>query len=153
LKAMAFLNIDNLTNAYSTLSYINSYFIGNLFADKAKLELAIIELARKQYDLVSSLLTEVIKNRKDEIGAKAQYFLGVNYYEQNKIDDAITALVRVRSVFAIYDEWFTRSLLKLGDCYLKLNDKKKARDMFSAVKKNHPNNEFGQEANQKLKGL
>jgi TolA-binding protein len=50
-------------------------------------------------------------------------------------------------------EWYTKSLLKLGDCYIKLDDKKNARDMFRAVLKQHKNNDYAKEANEKLKSL
>lgn len=153
LKALAYINNGDVSKAYNTLSYINATFVGSLFADKAKLELSIIEMARKKYETAESLLSEVVQNRRDEVGAKAQYYLGLAFYEQGKTDDAITALVRVRSVFAAYDEWFSRSLLKLGDCYVKLKDKKKAREMYISVKKSHPNDELGEEANKKLKAL
>ena len=73
--------------------------------------------------------------------------------EQDKIVDAISAFVRVRSVFSGYDEWYTKSLLKLGDCYTKLNDKAKAKEMYQAVVKRHPQDELGKEARDKIKKL
>lgn len=153
LKGMAYANSGDITQAYTTFSNLSSSPAATMFSDKAKIELAIIELARKKYKAAETLLIEVSSERKDDIGAKAQYYLGLNFFEQRMFDDAITALVRVRSVFSGYDEWFIRSLLKLGDCYVELKDYKKAREMYAAVKKHHPNDEFGNEAKEKLDKL
>jgi TolA-binding protein len=99
------------------------------------------------------LFSDVGSSRTDDIGAEAQYYYGLTLYEEENIVDAISALVRVRSVYPGYIEWYTKSLLKLGDCYIKLDDKKNAREMFRAVLKKHKNNEYAKEANQKLKSL
>ena len=115
--------------------------------------MGLIEFARKNFVRAEELLKTLGEVRNDDIGAKAQFHYGSVLFEQAKYDDAISALVRVRSVFPGYDEWYTRSLLKLGDCYIKIKEWKKAREMFRAVKKKHPKDEFGKEANKKLKTL
>lgn len=152
-KALALVNKGEVAIAYDIFNDLSSFYIESVFADKAKLELGLIELARKNYERSEELLKNLGEIRNDDIGARAQYQYGVVLFEQGKYDDAISALVRVRSVFPGYDEWYTRSLLKLGDCYIKIKEWKKAREMFRAVKKKHPKDEFGKEANKKLKTL
>jgi TolA-binding protein len=144
---------NQLDAAASAFDQIISYYEGSIFSAKAKVELGKIQLQKNNYDNAQVLLKEVGEKRLDDIGAEAQYYYGVLLYNQNKIDDAITALVRVRSVFAVYDEWNTRSLLMLGDCYLKMNDKKQAREMYRTVLSRHPNGEFSVEAKKKIKQL
>lgn len=53
----------------------------------------------------------------------------------------------------MYDEWYTKSLLLLGDCYVINNDKTNAAEMYKAVLKRHRKNQFAQEANEKLNQL
>ncbi len=152
-KAMLLSAKGDVAGAYNLLGFINNNYYGTLFADKARVELGIIEMVKKKYELSEKLFQEICSKRLDETGAKAQYYLGENYFEQNKIEQAITAFVRVRSIFSGYDEWYTRSLLRLGDAYIKLKEWKKAREMFRAVKQKHSKDDFGKEAIKKLKRL
>jgi TolA-binding protein len=136
--------------ASSVFDQVINYYDGSIFAAKSKVELGKIRLNQNNYDAAQLLLREVGEKRTDDIGAEAQYYYGVLLYNQSRIEDAISALVRVRSVYAAYDEWYTRSLLKLGDCYIKLNDKKQAREMYRAVLMKHPTGEFAAEAKRKM---
>ena len=72
---------------------------------------------------------------------------------QEKYEEAVTALERVRLVFSAYDEWLTKSYLKLGECYTKLEQFDKAKEMYRAVLSKHRGNVFGQEAQNKLREL
>lgn len=150
LKGEAELNSNNQADAYNTFSKIIKYYDKTLFSAKSKIELGLMELNGGRFPNAEILFGEVAKNRTDDIGAEAQYYLGYVLYEQAKYEEAISALVRVRTVYVSYDEWFIKSLIKLGDCYIKINDKKNAREMFRAVIKRHPNDEYGKEAKSKL---
>jgi TolA-binding protein len=140
-------------DAYATYSKIISDFSGNVFIEKAKVELGLIEMQRNNLDAAQKYFKEVAEGRPDDIGAAAQYYYGVSLYQQNNIPDAITALVRVRSVYSSFDEWYSKSLMMLGDCYVKLKDKKQARDMYRAVLTKHPTGDFAKEAKRKLNQL
>jgi TolA-binding protein len=141
------------TEAYSAFDQIINNYEGSLFVAKAKVELGIIELQRNNFDKAQSYLKEVGETRLDDIGAQAQYLYGLSLFNQNRMDEAITALVRVRSVFVAFDEWYTKSLLKLGDCYVKMKDNKQARELYKAVLSRHQNDEYSKEAKKKLNQL
>ena len=85
------------------------------------------------------------------MGAKSQYYLGQSLYDQGKYNEAITSLVRVRTVYSRYEEWLMRSYLLLGDCYVKLNDKRNAAEMYRAVVTKYSGTPIGDEAQQKLR--
>lgn len=152
-KGIALLELNKIPDAYQTFNQIISSYDESLFASKAKIELGILELARKSYENAEILFRDLGEKKLDDIGAQSQYYFGLTLFEQGKINEAINAFVRVRSVFSAYDEWLTKSLLRLGDCYIKLNDKVKAREMFKAVLQRHRGNEYANEANEKLKKL
>ncbi|PJA97593.1 MAG: hypothetical protein CO129_00430 [Ignavibacteriales bacterium CG_4_9_14_3_um_filter_34_10] len=151
--ALANIEVKNFQSAYSNLNEIINYYQENIFSDKAKIEISMLEIARSNYEQAIKYLSELSQKRLDDIGAEAQYLLGAVYYEQGNIEEAINSLVRVRSVFGAYDLWYTKSLLLLGDCYMKINDKVNAREMYLAVANHHANDEYGQEAKKKLKKL
>ena len=98
-------------------------------------------------------LQDLAQNRTDEIGAQAQYYYGVSLFNQNNFNDAITAFVRVSTSFAAYNDWVTKSTLKLGDCYAKLKDNQQAREMYRSVLAKHRDDDYGKEAKAKLRGI
>ncbi len=153
IKANTLSKNGQINDAYNLFAQIINYYDGNIFASKSKVELGIIELNNKNYENAGLLFKEAGENRLDDIGAQAQYLYGLSLFNAGDYKESITALVRVRSVFGAYDEWFTKSLLLLGDCYVKLNDKKQARDMYKAVMIKHNSGPYYKEANLKVKGL
>lgn len=153
MKGMAEKANADTAAVYETLNQILTYHEGTIFADKSKIELGILEGARGNFESAENLFRDLAHNRLDDIGAEAQYLYGRALLEQEKYREAITAFVRVRSVFSNYDEWYTLSLLELGDSYAALEDKAQAAEMYKAVIKRHPKDEFGAEANKKLKEL
>ncbi len=153
LEGINLIKDSKSSDAASLFEQIINYYEGNIFAAKAKVELGKLLLAQNNLSAAAPLLKDVGEKRSDDIGAEAQYYYGVILFNQNNIEDAISALVRVRSVYFSYDEWYTRSLLKLGDCYVKLNDKKQAREMYRAVLAKHPAGDYAAEAKRKLNQL
>lgn len=151
--ALTNIELQDYQEAYQNLNEIINYYPENIFSDKAKIEISILEMARNKYEQAIKYLSELSEKRLDDIGAEAQYLLGAIYFEQNNIEESINSLVRVRSVFGAYDVWYTKSLLLLGDCYIKINDKISAKEMYTAVAVRHANDEYGKEAKKKLKKL
>lgn len=152
-KGLAQKMDGDIESSYNTFDRILKYFQETIFSAKAKIELGKLELERESYENAELLFKELGAERTDDIGAEAQYNYGLTLFNQDKINEAISALVRVRSIFSTYDEWYTKSLLKLGDCYIKLDDKRNAREMFQAVIRKHGSDAFGTEAKQKLNNL
>lgn len=153
MQGINYVKDAKLQEASSVYEQIITYYDGSIFAAKAKVELGKILLLQNNYEGAQSLLKEVGEKRTDDIGAEAQYHYGVLLYNQNRFEESISALVRVRSVYSAYDEWYSKSLIKLGDCYVKLNDKKQAREMYRAVLTRHTKGDLANEAKRKLNQL
>jgi len=107
-------------------------------------------MATGRYDDANKNFLEVAEKRTDDIGARSQYHYGLSLYEQGRYSESISALVRVRTVYSQYEPWLSRSYLLLGDCYVKLNDKRQAEEMYRVVVSKHKDNELGEEARQKI---
>lgn len=152
-RAMACIAKGDVSKAYDDFNYLIQYYSNSIFAANAKFEIALVEVARKNYETSDMLLKELSENRTDDLGAKAQYYYGISLFDQNKLDDAISALVRVKFAFAGYDEWLTNSYLKLGECYEKKQDTEKAKEMYRIVINRHRNDQYGIEAQNKLRAL
>lgn len=152
-KGQTYLEMKDFQNAYSVFDEVAMYYPESIFADKSKFELALIEMASGRYTNADTYLSALSEKRSDDLGAQAQYYYGLSLFQQKKFNDAITALVRVRTVFSSYDEWLTKSYLLLGDCYVQLNDKRNAAEMYRAVLAKHPGTSYGDEAQKKLRKI
>lgn len=153
LKAITLTDKGDINGAYEVFGNLVMNYSGSIFADKSKMELGLVELSAQRYDNAETYFKSLSDTRTDDLGAKAQYYLGVLYYDQGKLPEAATALVRVKTVFSGYDEWLTRSYLKLGDVYIDMKDYSNAREMFKFVISKHKNDTYGHEAQIKLRAL
>ena len=151
-KGLSCKDKGDTPTAYDIFDEIVQYYDGNIFADKARLELGIIELDAKRYGNAAKYFQKLSTARTDDIGASSQFSLGMMYLGQGKTNEAITAFVRILNSFQTYDEWVTKSYLRLGDIYAKQKDKK-AKDMYRAVSEKHKDDDYGKEAQQKLRKL
>ncbi len=152
-KGITFLEMSNFQEAYSVFEEVVTYYPQTIFADKSKIELALIDIAAGRFTTAEQYLNTLAEKRTDELGAKSQYYLGQSLYDQGKYNEAITSLVRVRTVYSGYEEWLVRSYLLLGDCYVKLNDKRNAAEMYRAVVAKYSGTQIGDEALQKLRKI
>ena len=153
LKGSAYIKVDDVQKAYATFEELGMYHPETVFADRGKIEMGLIDLAISRYNEADKNFLDVAGRRTDDLGAKAQYQYGVSLFEQGKYSEAVSALVRVRTVFSQYEPWISRSYLLMGDCYVKMNDKRQAEEMYRVVVTKHKGNELGEEARQKINKL
>jgi TolA-binding protein len=153
MKGTTLVNKGDFQNAYEVFDEVVIYYANTLFGDKSRFEIGMIELAAKRYDKADAQFKTLADSRTDDLGAKAQYYYGLSLFEQGKYTDAITAFVRVRTIFSGYDEWLARAYIKLGDAYIQIEDYNTAKEMFRAVLAKHKGDVFGQEAQNKLRTI
>ena len=153
IKGTAYIKLDNVQKAYGTFEELAMYHRETFFADQAKFEMGLIDMATGRYDVANKNFLEVSEKRTDDLGARSQYHYGLSLYEQGRYTESISALVRVRTVFSQYEPWLSRSYLLIGDCYVKINDKRQAEEMYRVVVSKQKDNELGEEARQKINKL
>ena len=153
IKGTAYIKMDNVQKAYGTFEELAMYHRETIFADQAKFEMGLIDMATGRYDIADKHFLDVAEKRTDDLGARSQYYYGLSLFDQGKYSESISALVRVRTVYSQYEPWLSRSYLLLGDCYVKLNDIRQAEEMYRVVVTKHKGNELGEEARQKISKL
>ena len=153
MRATTYANSGDIINAYQVFDEIVQYHRETVFADRSKFEIGLIEYSARRYDNAVVYLRSLGDSRTDELGAKAQFYLGMSLFEQGKTGEAISAFVRVRTVYSSYGEWLSRSTLMLGDCYIKLKDFEKARQFYRDVIAKHRGDEIGRSAQKKLREI
>lgn len=152
-KGLSLSAKGDAAGASSAFSEVTQHYAGTIFADKSKIELGVICVNQKNYDDAISYFKSLSENRNDDLGAKAQFYLGLSLFETKKYTEAIPALVRVGTIFPNFDEWVTRSYIKLGDCYEKMKDPVKAKEMYRLVISTHKGDVFAKEAQTKLRNV
>ena len=153
MRAITYANNGDVSNAYQVFDDIVQYYRETVFADRSKYEMGLIEYSAKRYDNAVVYFRSLAESRTDELGAKAQYYLGMTLFELGKTNEAISEFVRIRTVFSYYDEWLTRSTLMLGDCYKNLKDFDKAKQFYRDVLAKHRGDELGKTAQKKLREI
>lgn len=153
MKAITKANKGDVGGAYEAFDDIVQYHSESAFADRSIFEIGLIEYSAKRYENAMVYFKSIAEPNKDELGAKAQYYLGLSLLESEKIGDAVSAFMRVRSIFSYYQEWVSRSALMLGECYVKLKDLEKAKSMFREVLAKHRGDELGKTAQKKLREI
>ncbi len=152
-KGMTLIISQDSVDAQNVFNKVIQSYGNTVFSEKSKLELGIIALSSGQYDTAITYFQNLSQNRTDEIGAQAQYYYGIALFNQGNYDGAINAFLLVQTSFPGYDEWVTKSYLKLGDCYSKTKDYERAKEMYRLVYKNHRTDDYGKEARIKLRKL
>ncbi len=153
LKGLFLMSKGDTLSAYDQFDKVINDHVGNQFADKSYIEKGRIELKNRRYDPAIKAFMAVSLRREDIIGAEAQYMLGVAYFEKGENKDAITAFVRVETVFAEFNDWLAKSYLKMADVYAKMKENKKAISILEKLIEKHPDDDYGKEAKKKLKDL
>jgi TolA-binding protein len=153
LKANTLAQRGDVAAALDSYDEITMYYKNSLFADKAKFEQGMILMNLNRFNEAENSFRDLAERRTDDLGAKSQYYYGEALYQQKKLTDAITAFVRVRTIFSGYEEWLTRSYLRLGDSYIELEDKTRAAEMYRAVLSRNKGDQFGDEAQKKLRAI
>ena len=110
-------------------------------------------MLRKQYSSAEARLQAVIARRTDEVGAEAQYRIGELEAIRGEYREAVTQLLRVKYVYPGAADWIARAFLKLGECYIALRETAKAKEAYLAVISLHKEDEFGREADKKMKEI
>jgi TolA-binding protein len=153
LKGMTLLQKGDRAGAADTFDELAMYYRNTVFGDKAKFELGLLDLESKNYSAAERNFRELAETRSDDIGAKSQYYYGETLFQQKKIEEAVTAFVRVRTVFSAYEEWLVKSYLRLGDSYIELQDSRRAAEMYRAVISRSRGDIYTEEAQKKLRAI
>jgi len=126
----------------------------NTYALNSRLKVAIYYRRNEKNDS-ARLAYEKLTHIKEEINkgyaAEAQYRIGELWLKDKENDLAIEAFIKVKENYPDYEDWFTLSLLKLGELYE--NDKRweDANEMYRIVVELRQDDDYGKTAARRLK--
>ena len=86
----------------------------------------------------------------DEYAAEAQYLMGEIGFEGGQYQRALEDYLKVKYLYPSYAEWVGRGLLRVGECYEKMDQKNRAKTVYEEVARTHRDDEIGEEAKRRL---
>jgi len=105
----------------------------DVFADRSRLQLARLHQNAKQHAAAIDTLSDIVARRDDDIAAEALLLMGEVYLALKKPSEALQSFSRVVEGFSTYPLLVERGLLGSGECYERLNDRARAREMYAKV--------------------
>ena len=139
--------------ALAQFQALSRNYPASLFAGRGQVQVGLIYYEEKRYQESLDVLNAVASSRTDVMGAEAQYSVGLAYFAMEKYADATAAFLRVKYVYPDASEWIARAYLKLGETYELTKDFGKARDAYQMVLNSNRENEYGRDAEARLKKL
>lgn len=118
--------------------------------EAAKVGLAKAANAQGNYAEAEQQLAPVAEANTTEVGAEAQYLLGVAQQQQGNYSEALDEYANVQVLYELFDTWVAKSMLKSGECYIQLGNDSEARTILNDLMDRYPRSAEAQQAQQML---
>ena len=120
---------------------------------EAKVLLSEIYFSKGRTQDAISLANSVAKTREDLIGAQAQLQAARYYCASGDSSNAVLSFLRVKYVFASFNDIVAKSQLELADCLTKFGNINDAKSLLEEFIKGRSDDSFTRLAREKLKKL
>ncbi len=124
---LAMGNVDAAQKHYEAALDVNSDH------DPAKVGLGKVALRNDNYAEARDMLGLVAESNTTEIGAEAQYLLGVVEQEQQNFKEALDAYSNVNILYEAFDEWVAKAILRTAECHIQLGNTAEARSSLNTL--------------------
>lgn len=85
-----------------------------------------------------------------KISSEARYRIGELWMREKNYEQAIEAFLIVKDKFEGFEDWYSQSLLNLGECYEQVQLFDNAREIYRALEAIRPNDDYGRTAKSRL---
>ncbi|MCW9708582.1 tetratricopeptide repeat protein [Fodinibius salsisoli] len=116
----------------------------------ANVGLGKVALQNGAYQDAKDLLSLVAEANTTQVGAEAQYLIGVADQRNGNFQEAIQSYSKVSVLYEAFDSWVAKSLLKKAECFIELEQPGEARQILNTLTENHPDTPQAQEAQRLL---
>lgn len=138
----AFIGMGNAQLAMNNIDQAEKEYQAALDNDAnyepAKVGLAKIAIEEENYQRATELLKPIAESNTTEVGAEAQYYLGVTHQEQGNYEEAVKAYSNVNILYEAFDEWVASSLLNKAESYIQMGQSDEARSTLNTLVEEYP---------------
>ena len=116
----------------------------------------LAQLYRKANNMDSARYhLQLLAQRTDQpsVVANVLYDLGTTYFREKNYPKASESFMRVREEYAGVEDWYTLSMLALGECYEQMQQKNQALEAYMTVAELRPDDDYGKTAAARVKRL
>jgi len=142
---LALNQIDQARNNYENALKVNAN------SDAAKLGVARVNYAKKNYDEAMPVFRQIAKDNTAVTGAEAQFMIGRTLQAQGNYNEALKEYSKVKILYEAYATWVSKALLNSADCYVALGKKGEAQSTLRSLVKKYPDTNAAKEAAKRLK--
>ena len=146
--------IGDTTKAMGIYYFVADSFPNSEYSVEARYRIArylknkdLNDSARKEYLILADT------KGNPEIASESRYRVGELYLRDNKPDSALIHFEIVKEKLSGMEDWFSLSLLSLGEIYEGKSMKDKALEIYNAILSLRPDDDFGKTAKQRLKRM
>lgn len=153
-RALIRLLLLDTLGAVNKLKSVADNFPHTEYGDFSRYRVAMYYRSKLMFDSALVHFSILAKEEGNPtLASEAQYRLGEIYMRLNNCDKAIEEFKIVKENFTGYEDWFSLSLLNLGECYEKINKPELAREMYQIIEGLRPDDDFGKTAKSRLRRL
>jgi len=124
------------------------------YGEQARFQLAMYYRSKRMVDSMRYHL-QVLGSRVQNpmLASNALYLIGESYVREARHAEAVTVFEVVRNDFAGNEDWYTLSMLGLGESYEALERPVDAKDVYQTIATLRPDDDYGKAAAARLKRM
>lgn len=92
-----------------------------------------------------------LNSKSNEFVAESYYRIGELWKKEKNLEQAEAAYLQVKNNYSGYEDWFSLSLVNLGEIYEQRKEYLKAKEIYSALLELRPNDDYGNTAKARIK--
>ncbi|MEL7835252.1 tetratricopeptide repeat protein [Fodinibius sp. Rm-B-1B1-1] len=150
----AYIGMGNAQLAMNNLAEAEKWYQSALENDSAyapaQVGLAKVAIEEERYEGAEEFLNPIAESNTTEIGAEAQYYLGIIYQQQGSFEQAVKAYSNVNILYEAFSDWVAKALLRRAESYIQMGQRGEARSTLNTLIENHPDTPQAKEAKQLL---
>ena len=129
-------------------------YSGAEYADQSRYQVATLYRKIGSNDsALYHLALLTVRTDKPQFVSNALYDRGTIFLRAKQYESAIADYERVRQEYAGYEDWYTLSLLALGECYESIKRFDEAAAVYEVVLRLRPDDDYGKTADARIKRL
>lgn len=153
-RAVIKQEIGDTIGAIDLYRVVSEKYRGKAYADQALFRMGMYFRSKSMYDSAKTIFAELAaKEYNEEMAAECSYHIGELNMREKNYKDAAKAFEAVRDKFDGIEDWYSLSLLSLGECYEHEEDYEAAREIYLVLQSIRFEDEFAKTAEQRLKRI
>lgn len=146
--------LGDTATALSIWQKIADRFQGTEFGDQSLYKIGMYYRLSGRFNDAIQTFARIVNSTSDpNLAAEVQYRIGEIYYRRGDLQMAIEEFNKVRERYANIEDWYTLSLLNLGDCYEQVGNLEEAINCYRAIVAVRETDDYSKTAKRRLQIL